>query len=1083
MAAAEVTKHETPKEIGGITSFLKLDEFYEIEYEGGEAARLYILNNHVIRFYMSPSKTFLDYPEPIDPQDTAKINSKTISDYGLQAFEDSTVDYNSDCYIVKTDKIEILFDMVQGTMTIRDKRTDKITLVESQPLSYSDYKSTQMLKQSKDEYFFGGGMQNGRFSHKGKVINIVNTNNWVDGGVTSPCPFYWSTFGYGVLRNTWQPGVYDFGSESLQSVKTIHKGEDFDAFYFVNSQPKDLLNDYYELTGKPLLMPEYAFYQAHLNAFNRDYWVKVSPETHLAILFEDGHYYKSYQPKEICDKKGILESLNGEKNNYQFSARGMIDRYKLHDMPLGWFVPNDGYGSGYGQTDSLNGDIQNLKEFADYSRSQGVEVALWTESNLHPVDPEHPKKGDRDLEKEVSVAGVVALKCDVAWIGNGYSFALSAVEDATNVFKSSTKQKTRPMIIMVDGWAGTQRYSGIWSGDQKGGQWEYIRFHIPTYIGSGLSGQPVIGSDMDGIYAGGIRDVNIRDYQWKTFTPLQLNMDGWGQKQKTPFSFDVEATDINRAYLKLKSSLMPYNYTVARESIEGLPMIRAMFLEFPEETLGYTTDSQYQFMWGPYILVAPKYNDEEINENGDSVRNAIFLPGENQVWVDFFTGEKYLGGKVLNNVLTPLWKIPVFIKNGAIIPMVNPNNNPSEIQRDNRIFSLYPDDKSSFEVYEDDGMSSDYLEGRYSKTSITMIGPKTNDHLYINIGKTCGSYKGMVKERSTLLQVMTSRCPNEIKVAINGKSLNVPEAVTEKEFNEKEDGYFFKEDFIVNPYFSELADEELHQKCILIKIKKIDVTENEIQIKVKDFANEGKVFGDLPINKALPPTTFDDPIKDITPTTISLSWKPLEEAHFYEIERDGAIFTNITGNSFTFKGFEYETKHSFRIRVAQDHEVGEWSGPIEISTKKDPYVHTVKGVKVKCNIPCQPHQEICKLTDGNFSSMWHTDWGKCGKFNPNRDHFLTLSFDLGDVYDINKVEYIPRDDAGNGTFLELQYKISVDNKCWSSFSNSIVFPQDETVKVIPFNGTKFRYMVVKVLNTVGGFGSGRQMLFYKQVTK
>ena len=71
------------------------------------------------------------------------------------------------------------------------------------------------------------------------------------------------------------------------------------------------------------------------------------------------------------------------------------------------------------------------------------------------------------------------------------------------------------MIVSLDGWAGTQRHAGIWTGDQTGGQWEYIRFHIPTYIGTSLSGQPNVGSDMDGILWKN-KEINIRDFQWKT---------------------------------------------------------------------------------------------------------------------------------------------------------------------------------------------------------------------------------------------------------------------------------------------------------------------------------------------------------------------------------------------------------------------------------------------------------------------------------------------------------------------------------------------------------------------------------------
>ena len=291
-------------------------------------------------------------------------------------------------------------------------------------------------------------------------------------------------------------------------------------------------------------------------------------------------------------------------------------------------MPNDGYGAGYGQTDSLDGDVQNLKEFTEYAQANGVEVGLWTQSNLHPADPKNPKRRT-DIAKEVSVAGVKALKTDVAWVGYGYSFGLNGVEDAANVFVKETDGAVRPMIVSLDGWAGTQRHAGIWTGDQTGGQWEYIRFHIPTYIGTSLSGQPNVGSDMDGIFGGKNKEINIRDFQWKTFTPVQLNMDGWGSNPKTPFAFDQEATDLNRAYLKLKSMMMPYNYSIAKESVDGLPMVRAMALEFPNEGTAYTKDSQYQYMWGPNLLVAPIYNGNQ-DEAGNSIRDGIYLPDENK---------------------------------------------------------------------------------------------------------------------------------------------------------------------------------------------------------------------------------------------------------------------------------------------------------------------------------------------------------------------------------------------------------------------------------------------------------------------
>ena len=165
-----------------------------------------------------------------------------------------------------------------------------------------------------------------------------------------------------------------------------------------------MLRDYYQLTGNPVLLPKFAFYEGHLNAYNRDYW-KETTEEGKGIRFEDGKRYVESQK----DNGGIKESLNGEKQNYQFSARAVIDRYKKDDMPLGWILPNDGYGAGYGQTTTLDGNIANLKSLGDYARKNGVEIGLWTQSNLHPVDSISALL-QRDIVKEVRDAGVRVLK-------------------------------------------------------------------------------------------------------------------------------------------------------------------------------------------------------------------------------------------------------------------------------------------------------------------------------------------------------------------------------------------------------------------------------------------------------------------------------------------------------------------------------------------------------------------------------------------------------------------------------------------------------------------------------------------------
>ena len=116
-------------------------------------------------------------------------------------------------------------------------------------------------------------------------------------------------------------------------------------------------------------------------------------------------------------------------------------------MPLGWLLPNDGYGAGYGQTETLDGNIQNLKSLTDYAHKNGVEIGLWTQSDLHPKDSISALL-QRDIVKEVRDAGVRVLKTDVAWVGWGYSFGLNGVADVGHIMPYYGND-ARPFIISL----------------------------------------------------------------------------------------------------------------------------------------------------------------------------------------------------------------------------------------------------------------------------------------------------------------------------------------------------------------------------------------------------------------------------------------------------------------------------------------------------------------------------------------------------------------------------------------------------------------------------------------------------------
>lgn len=962
---------------------------------------------------------------------------------------------------VKTQSVTIEINKQTSLLRVYDNKRKELVLQTTAPIEFDNENVTVTLKEDPKEYFFGGGVQNGRFSHKGRTIAIENTNSWTDGGVASPTPFYWSTKGYGVMWYTFKKGKYDFGNTQRGQVRLTHDGTYLDLFIMVSETPVGILNDFYQLTGNPVLLPKFGFYQGHLNAYNRDYW----KQDDKGILFEDGKRYKESQKQT----DGTKESLNGEKNNYQFSARAVIDRYANHDMPLGWILPNDGYGAGYGQDSTLDGNIENLRKLGDYARQKGVAIGLWTQSDLHPKEGIEPLL-QRDIVKEVRDAGVRVLKTDVAWVGAGYSFGLNGVADVAHIMPYYGNN-ARPFIISLDGWAGTQRYAGIWSGDQTGGQWEYIRFHIPTYIGSGLSGQPNITSDVDGIFGGKNFKVNTRDFQWKTFTPMELNMDGWGSNEKYPHALGEPVTSINRFYLKWKSELMPYAYSIAHEAVDGKPMIRAMMLDYPNRyTLG--TSTQYQFLYGPSILVAPIYQETKADTLGNDIRNGIYLPEGN--WIDYFTGNRYAGNIVLNDFAAPIWKTPVFIKAGAIIPVTNPNNNVSEINREHRIYELYPSGHSSFVEYDDDGTTQRYKDNQGTTTLIESTLNKKG-HLLILVHRAKGDFEGFKKEKKTEFRVNVTSRPKKINASVGKKKIKLKEVKNLDAFHSGENVFFYQERPNLNKFAtngSQFSSQEIVKNpLVLVKTQSADISKAEVKLEIEGFIYSPEDPFKVSTGELNAPAEAKVTEENRSAYTLTPSWAKVANADYYEIEFDSLIYSYIKDTSLLFEGLTAERDYSFKLRAVNKDGISDWV-TLNAKTKSDPLEFAIRGITGNITARNQGGQGANNLFDFDEGNMWHTHWDdKAVPFD--------LIIDLNSFNTIDKFQYLPRSGKGNGTLLEGTVSYSSDKESWS-VAEEFNWANEDTKKEFSFKERpNVRYIKISVKKAVGNFGSGREIYVFR----
>ena len=864
------------------------------------------------------------------------------------------------------------------------------------------------MKSDASEYYFGGGQQNGYFSHKGRKVAVENKSTWVDGGVSSPNPFYFSSKGYGVVRHTFAQGEYDFRDE--ETIVLSHDEKRFDAFYFVEDSSKDILSDYVELTGQPALMPKYGFYQGNANCYNK-------PDEGITLTTTGVEVAKSY----------------GE-----------------HDMPIGWFLPNDGYGCGYG-------GIDNLKAFVEAVKPYHFVTGLWTENDLDKLAKYRDEL--RALEaQEVSEAGTRMIKTDVRWVGEGCSFGLNAVRQAYEGIAQNSDW--RPFVVTLDGWAGTQRYAGTWSGDQTGGSFEYIRFHIPTYLGAGLSGQPNVGSDMDGIY-GGSAVVSTRDYQWKSFTPIMINMSGWSDKDKTPWVWGEPYESINRMYLKLKAQMLPYYYSYARESYDtGVPMVRALMLEYPEEEFTMGNQTQYEYLWGENLLVAPVYDEAE---NNAEVRNKIYLPGgEDQVWIDYFTGEQYTGGKVVNSIDAPLWKLPLFVKSGAIIPMTVENNSVQELTGEEpRIFDVYPDGDSSFTLY-DDGYSQAYQNGEGSFTEIT--SHEQDGTADITVGKMSGSFEGMKSERETQFIVHTYAKPQSVQATVGGIEAELQEAADREAFEAAEGNAYYYDEAPRNSAYYDGAGNGAPR--LYVKIAATDITANEVKLHVEGIVN--RVEQEI-VDDTLPMAATAPQIAETSSSAITLSFD-VPEGMQADLEIDGMLYENVT-SPFIHDSLNPDEEHTYRLRYTNTLGSGEFSEQVSAKTDLDPYRNVISGAVATANsyedIPGDSYPPQ-NLVDGDLASQWYSNWDDQKYYTEPK----IIDIDLQMAYQLDKLEYI---NDGTSQILDHEILISKDGVHYEQVDASVWEKQYQND--YEFDGRIARY--VRIISHDQRFNSGNEIRIYK----
>lgn len=297
------------------------------------------------------------------------------------------------------------------------------------------------------------------------------------------------------------------------------------------------------------------------------------------------------------------------------------------------------------------------------------------------------------------------------------------------------RPNVRPYTLNRNGYAGIQRYGWLWSGDITSA-WKTLREQIAVGLNTGLSGMPYWGTDTGGFLTTPelTGELYVRWFQFSAFCPL-FRSHGRTWKLRLPWGWDTgsygpiegpesalppiqdlhdsKVEPICRKYLDLRYRLLPYLYTAVREAHDtGLPIMRALWLHYPEDALAVSRSDEYLF--GPSLLIAP------VVEKGARSRD-LYLP--RGTWYDFWTEERVQGGHQVTRPVD-LATLPIYVRAGTVLPLgpvkqfaTEPAHSPFELL-------VYPGESGEANVYQDDGLTFDYRKGQFGRVQLSWADGK-----------------------------------------------------------------------------------------------------------------------------------------------------------------------------------------------------------------------------------------------------------------------------------------------------------------------------------------------------------------------
>lgn len=693
--------------------------------DGESTVEVMVLSDEIIRVRMAPQGTFLEDFSYAVPR---LANTATVFSF-TETAEDYRVETNTvSCIITKKHFLISFADNQQNIIN-----EDLSAMHWEENVDFGGYYVYCTKKGHSGEGYFGLGDKPTTFNMRGRRFQNWNTDTYSFSRDQDPLyrsiPFYIGlkeTTAYGIFFDNSYRTYFDFGQEDQDKTSFWAEGGELLYYYIHGPHMMDVVKRYHTLTGTHPMPPQWALgYQQCRWSYYPESKVKKLAQTfrdkkipcdalYLDIDYMDGYRCFTWNKKYFPDPKRMVKELSDDgfktvviidpgikvDENYWVYKEGKDNKYFCRRSD-DYFMEGHVWPGRCQFPDFTNPEVREwwgglFKGLVD----TGV-AGIWNDMNepavfgsgTFPDDVRHQYDGHRGSHRKAHNV-----------------YGMQMVRATYDGLKKLYKNK-RPLTITRAGYAGVQRYSSVWTGDNLA-SWDHLKLALLQCMRLSLSGVSFCGTDIGGFTGEPDGELFTRWIQLGVFTPFMRAHSAGDTREREPWSYGEEFEAINRKFIELRYKLMPYIYSTFWEHHKyGFPILRPVVMLEQDKMENRAREEEFTF--GDKILISPILHAGQTSKT-------VYLPEGK--WYNYWTYESYEGG-LEHTAHAALDSMPIFVKAGSVIPEWPVMQYVGEIDLEEIKFQIYhsPYEVNSF-YYEDHGDTFAYEQDIYTEKKFVVKG-------------------------------------------------------------------------------------------------------------------------------------------------------------------------------------------------------------------------------------------------------------------------------------------------------------------------------------------------------------------------